>query len=731
MAVYHIANLVGPSYETTPGKWADFIKWLSIQKSFQFDIETDVPVWDCERKLISLQFGSCTVDRVQWFIQRSAISAEQYREIVTYLENDKIIKLIHNAAFEYVTMRFYDCIIENVYDTMLAEKVLRGGMENDNYALLDLTWKYLRIIMDKSLQKEFGDDIINEAKVMYGVTDVMYLDYMRIQQVLEARTLNLLNVIALENDAVLAFSDISFEGMLLDKEKWRENLALATPVVAAAHEKVNTWLNVEPYKSYALKKGYIAAEDRIVLNLNSPAHKSDLLMLIFPDIPGASQPVIKKYIRDNGQKMDPQDLDILIAIQNKDYQPLIAKVVRDHKQFLVDKEYLIEAGKSTINWNSPDQVLPLVQTVEPKMKNLSAETVAKYTLPLLDDLNAYKDSLKLINTYGESFIEKHCAPDGKVRTHFNQVISTGRVSSSKPNMQNIPAKETVGTRYRNAFVCEPGWVFVDSDYSSQELVAIAYISKDPVWLACIARGEDLHSVCADLVYGKKWSEAAQSNCAYFYKVPNKEGAMGPKVKCDCKKHKSLRNGIKTINFGLAYGMSEIKLAATLKITRNEAFALISNYFRTFPAIQRTLTYLGEFGVKRGYIQTLAPFFRRRWFPEWYSWRSYIGVHLQGIKHVSVLGEIERASKNQPIQGCSADITKTAMVCIRDYIRENNLRDKVKLVAQVHDQITTICKQEFAEEWKPLLSMLMVEGGKLVIPTGILGCETTIFPTWTK
>jgi len=107
------------------------------------------------------------------------------------------------------------------------------------------------------------------------------------------------------------------------------------------------------------------------------------------------------------------------------------------------------------------------------------------------------------------------------------------------------------------------------------------------------------------------------------------------------------------------------------------------------------------------------------------------MHLRGIKYVPTLGEIERASKNQPIQGSSADITKCAMVLVREYIRDHNLWDIVRLCAQVHDQVTTISKVWFAEEWKGIFDGLMCEAGRVVVPTGILKADTNITPCWTK
>lgn len=114
-------------------------------------------------------------------------------------------------------------------------------------------------------------------------------------------------------------------------------------------------------------------------------------------------------------------------------------------------------------------------------------------------------------------------------------------------MQQIPANDDVGNRYRNCFIPDgPDWVFVDSDYSSQELCVIASLSGDPVWLGALKRGEDLHSVCAELVYGKEWIDGAEANCGFYAVKP--DGSL-VKDKCKCKKHKKLRTAVKTINFG--------------------------------------------------------------------------------------------------------------------------------------------------------------------------------------
>jgi DNA polymerase I-like protein with 3'-5' exonuclease and polymerase domains len=726
--IYHISNVVGSEHPVLD--WREFLFWIDTQSQYQFDIETTVTqAWN-NKELISLQFGSCDKD-VQYFIQWSEITDNQRLQLQQILERRWQMKIIHNARFEYIVLRGYGIILENLYDTMIAEKVLFGGQESIEYSLDDMVWRYMKRTMNKALQTEFGDNIMTDMKLEYGCTDVQYLAEIKRQQIEKAVDQELINVFGLEMEVIPAFSDITYEGMILDKEKWRANIKLAEPLVEEAFQTMSTWLKTPPFREFAISKGYISDEDRMVLNPKSPPQKAEVLSWIFPDLIGTSKPVLTKYIRDNAAIISNEKLNVLVSLRDGNTEPLFSLLMRNYRNDLIARAYLIPADMGTINWNSVDQVLPLAKIVEPRLAGLSKEDIDKTIHPLLRDLQKYKSAQKLLTTYGEEFIIKYVDSDGKVRCNFNQILSTGRVSTSDPNMQNVVVTEQVGTRYRNAFVCEPGWVFVDSDYVSQELVIIAYISNDPVWMDCIRNGYDLHSVCADLVYKKKWYAAQSEGCAYYAMSVNADGSISTKQKCSCKGHKVLRNSIKPINFGLAYGMSEYKLSGTLGMSLPEAKALIREYFLAFPAIKGILETLGTYGVENGFIKTLYPFNRKRYFPYWREYRGYINAHLTGVMNVKQLGEIERASKNHPIQGTSADITKVAMVLIRNYIRDNELWDSIKLQAQVHDQVTTICIKEIANEWKITLNELMCEAGRLVIPSGILQAETQITSTWTK
>lgn len=389
--------------------------------------------------------------------------------------------------------------------------------------------------------------------------------------------------------------------------------------------------------------------------------------------------------------------------------PQLQKFVLKYVQgdLFTDKNELRKVG---INWDSPKQVLEVMKSLIPELDNVNGKELYKHrnSYTLVKTYIKYKEYMKLCTSYGEKFF-KYLKSDGKIHTNFHQILDTGRVSSSDPNMQQIPADN----EFRNCFIAPIGWVFVSSDYASQELNVIAYGSQDPVWIQSLKDDKDLHSVCAELVYGQEWVDAAEDKCNY----------MSRGTKCNCPQHQTLRNNVKAINFGLAYGMGPNKLADTLQISIEEAKSLIKTYFESFPKIGGFLEKLGNYGKRYGYIKTFPPFNRKRWFDKWYDriWDNRSSI--------MELGTIERASKNTPIQGASADMTKLALVLIHEYIKYNNV--PVKLVMTVHDQIDTICHKIYAEEWKLKMTELMERAAVQIVKNGLLKADTHISQVWQK
>ena len=586
------------------------------------------------KKLLMIQVGD--KDK-QFVIDYRVTSKEDIALLKSVLEDDSKIKILHNAKFDYKFLKFYCNIsLNNVYDTMLTEKVLHCGKDDYGFGLAKLVYRYLNVTLNKDVRNRFidlGSNPFTVDQMVYGAKDVEYLIDIYHKQQPDIEFKKLRSVVKLENLAVVVFSEIEYEGLILDTEAWQK-LAVRNKAQSVVLEK-------------ELDKTLLADE---------------------------------RFSRYKAHKQ----LDMFTDVE--------------------------ELKSSTVKWSSPTQVVKIFRTLVPELENANGKKLAPYRYKhvLIDEYIKYKEKDKLSSAFGDNFYSLLSA-DKKVRTNFTQILDTGRVSSSEPNMQQIPATN----EYRNCFVAPEGYVFVSSDYSSQELNVIAYGSQDPVFLKALQNNEDLHSVCAELVFGDVWNKAAEPDCDYVLR----------KEKCNCSAHKKLRTQVKTINFGLAYGMGPKKLSETINCSTKEAKELITKYFKAFPKIEAFLNGLGEFGKKHGYIETFPPFRRKRWFNSWtpkmYSDRDSF----------MELGSIERASKNTPIQGSSADMTKLALVLIHKHVKENNL--PVKIIMTVHDQIDTICPREYAEEWKVVMTELMERAANTVIKNGLLKAETSITNVWSK
>ena len=366
-----------------------------------------------------------------------------------------------------------------------------------------------------------------------------------------------------------------------------------------------------------------------------------------------------------------------------------------------------------VKWSSPSQVTKVLQKLDPSLENTSMKELYKRqrSHTLIKTIIDYRKKTKLMTTYGKDFVNYLNKNSNRVHTIFWQILNTGRVSSGQrgkysymnyPNMQNIPADN----RYRNCFHAEKGWKLVTMDYSGQELRLIAEGSKDPTWIQAFKNGEDVHGKVASLVFDIDMSEV--------------------KDKPEFLRGKSYRDVAKTINFGLAYGMQYTSLANTLDIPQTDAKHFIDKYFEELPGIKKFLHALGNYGKKNGHIKTFKPFRRVRWFEDW----GMLNAMDPGTKFKR-LGEIERASMNTPIQGSGADMIKLALALISEKISKDNLYDKVRIVSQVHDEITCEVRDDFIDEWKLIQEDLMVSAGKEICQSVDMVVDGTTTQEWCK
>jgi len=290
--------------------------------------------------------------------------------------------------------------------------------------------------------------------------------------------------------------------------------------------------------------------------------------------------------------------------------------------------------------------------------------------PIIGKILEFRGLRKLLSTYIDALPELINPQTGKVHTSFNQTVtSTGRLSSTNPNLQNIPIRDELGREIRKAFITETeDCIFFSADYSQIELRIMAHLSEDENMIAAFRDGEDIHAATAAKIYGIPISEV----------------------------DKDMRRKAKTANFGIIYGISVFGLADRLNIPRSEAKELIDGYFRTYPGIRSYMDECISKAKKQGYVETI--FKRKRFLADINS------------NNAIVRGYAERNAINAPIQGSAADIIKLAMVRIYKRFKENAL--KSKMILQVHDELNfnvypnehDIVKQIVLEEMENVINM---------------------------
>ena len=278
--------------------------------------------------------------------------------------------------------------------------------------------------------------------------------------------------------------------------------------------------------------------------------------------------------------------------------------------------------------------------------------------PIIEQILDYRTLTKLKSTYADGLL-KEISADGRIHTNFQMTVTaTGRLSSTEPNLQNIPVRRELGAQIRKMFVASPGKVLVDADYSQIELRLLAHIANDETMIAAFRSGEDIHAVTASQVFGVPLAEVTPLQ----------------------------RSHAKAVNFGIVYGISAFSLAQDIGVFQSEAKAYMDSYFAKYHGVREYMTRVVEQAKADGYVTTL--FGRRREVPELKS--SNFNLRSFG----------ERVALNMPIQGTAADIIKAAMVRVDARMRAEHLQ--ARLLLQVHDELIVECPKEEAETVKAIL-----------------------------
>jgi len=365
--------------------------------------------------------------------------------------------------------------------------------------------------------------------------------------------------------------------------------------------------------------------------------EQDGLAKLYDDI---EMPVIRILfdIEIAGMKVDEKALREFSENVNADLQKLSKKIFK-----IVGREFNIGSPKQVGEVLSELNIETGRKTATGKIstsKDILAELAEDYEIAQL--IIDYREIDKLKSTYADSLPEQ-IASDGRIHGTLNQTVAaTGRLSSTDPNLQNIPVRTELGQRIREAFVPEQGFKLISADYSQLELRILAHITRDKVMLEAFKKNEDIHSKTAQLVFDAKTPEEL----------------------------KEKRRLAKIVNFGIAYAVEAFGLSQRVGISRSEAREVIDNYYKTYKGIKKFMDQTPETAREQGYVTSLCG--RRRYFPSITD------------RNFAVRSRAEREAINMPIQGSASDIVKIAMIRVEKALRSAKL--STRMIMQVHDEL---------------------------------------------
>jgi DNA polymerase-1 len=358
-------------------------------------------------------------------------------------------------------------------------------------------------------------------------------------------------------------------------------------------------------------------------------------------------------------------------------QQLASRIMALEKEafVLADQEFNLASTKQLQEILFNKLSIPVLKKTPKGAPSTSEEVLQELALtyPLPKLLMEYRGLTKLKNTYTDKLPQMISQRTGRIHTSYHQAVAaTGRLSSTDPNLQNIPIRTEEGRRVRKAFVAEKGYKVVAADYSQIELRIMADLSEDDGLLNAFAQGKDIHSATASEVFSTPLNEVTTDQ----------------------------RRSAKAINFGLIYGMSAFGLSRQLNIPRHESQKYMDTYFERYPGVMQYMADTREKAKEKGYVETI--FGRRLYLPEI---NDRNGMRRKGA---------ERAAINAPMQGTAADIIKKAMIAVDQWI--NSLpQENIRMIMQVHDELVFEIKEENLGEYTKKIAELMENAVSLKVP----------------
>jgi DNA polymerase I-like protein with 3'-5' exonuclease and polymerase domains len=632
------------------------VDYLKTQDRLGYDTETTgLNLIGGFSRLLLMQLGT---EEVTYLFDARRIDTQILREV---LESETILKILHNAKFDYQSTKLdTGIVLKNVFDTMLAYRLLTSGLIEDGRGgfvvagfrdknkkqwpykpLKFLTQKYLGITLDKAQRETFATHQYNREfsvdQLRYAAQDIIVLqplcDLLG-QELLEA---DLIDTALLEFQFVRPAAEMEMNGVTINRDKWRA-------IIKEAQKQADS----------------------------------------------------------------------------------IAKTMADILAPLSDQNTLF--GESFINIKSPDQLLSAFQKLGFDLENTDEKALKKIEHPLAEYILSHRAYSKLISTYGEPILKKINRATHRLHFTLHQLgADTGRLSSENPNIQNIPQDKEdaeVKISFRECFEAAEGCKILNADYSQCELRILAEVSQDRRFLEIFRNDQDLHIITSQQVFGYTDAELD-----VFNKIKKKDHPdvnlhdffLGEEI-ATYKRVGDYRNKTKTINFGIAYGLSAWSLAERFKIPDAEAEEILNNYFNTYSGIKRWLDKNAHETVIKRYAKTILG--RKKHFQ--------LADPFNEEEFRRSKGATRRMGNNHVIQGTNADITKAALISLQEAY---DAIPGAKILFTVHDEIVSECPESIAEQVAQVKAEVMKEAFHRFIKTVPVGkndkVSVTIANHWSK
>lgn len=563
----------------------------------------------------------------------------------------------HNLVFEYkFFLVHFNIRLEKLYDTMIAELILYNGLGYKN-SLEALNKRYLDIEVDKSTRNEFltiGSKPFTLRQIEYGAEDILYPLEIRGNQIPKIKKDNLKNCIELEMSFTMVLGDIMVKGMNFNKEVWLEAANEAKIKYDEYIEKLSNFA-MDNYPQFIEKQlSFFHNERKCIINWSSTKQVIELF-----DV-----------------------LDICPEAVSKSTGKLRKTLAKNELESKITDDDLSDKGR----W-------------------------------LIKNYLEMKKTERAVNTFGKTFFKYINPITERIHTSYRQIMNTGRISSTRPNLQNIPSSNI----YRMAFDAPEGFKIVNADYAGQEQVVLVNKCLDKDLLNFYRNGHtDMHSFIASKVFGVSMKDIVESKT----KKDNRESLTGTD-----KENLRKRSVAKAAGFAINYGGTGYTIAKNLGISESEGDYVYNQYFKAFPGLLDYFNTCLEKAMDKGYI-LIDKITSRKYYYNNYNAMTEASSNGDTHTYNKLKSKLFKRSLNYPIQGESGSITKYAAILFRKHLLENDLYDRYQMTNLIHDEINCEAKEEYAEECAELLEKCMVEAGQIWCKTIPLKADAVISDYWT-